>query len=614
MDALEPRRLCAAGDPIESFGAAGVAVFDRSLRNAIPSQIVGLADGRTLVAIERQYDPRENYTGTARPIRSADFVRLNADGTPDASFGPNHQGDADSFMTSIVTVTPLSDGSFYALGTTVDTYRHAYVVRFHADGSIDATFGTNGSVELDLQAGTFGDAIAFARVYADGSAMVYLQGRQAVAAFRADGTLNTAYGVAGHVGLNHSRPGDAFNVSDVDFGIDHSCYLTGTRSNANRTHQVVRKLNAAGAIDTGFGSGGEVEIGRGFTPNVLSRVHDGWVVSAGHWNRIYASATLRLIKFDDAGRLDAGFGAGGIAEDDAVSSPTVTQIVEQGDGKLVTLDGYRHSLYYTARGSGQTLRFNADGSRDAGFGDLRLPGKSTTLLGVSADGAAVLVANESRVMELATGGTFAGPATVSHSGTLLVRGTARAETLRVNEVSNGTPGYVVTRDTWARLLPPAGVKRIVIDGGDGDDILTAPLTKRSVTINGGAGNDTLLAGNRLAGYPAGIYPADDVVLHGDAGDDTITFFGNRISAYGDSGNDHIIGNATRGGPSRIDGGTGDDVILTTGERGTMGFYLFGGAGNDTLTSGHCADFIDGGPGTDRLIGDRGEDTLRSGGA
>lgn len=76
-------------------------------------------------------------------------------------------------------------------------------------------------------------------------------------------------------------------------------------------------------------------------------------------------------------------------------------------------------------------------------------------------------------------------------------------------------------------------------------------------------------------------------VYGGAGDDKITTYWLRDLIYGGSGND------------TIDGGEGDDTI-------------YGGTGNDSIIGGTGNDLIYGGPGDDRLSGGDGNDTLYSG--
>lgn len=157
-----------------------------------------------------------------------------------------------------------------------------------------------------------------------------------------------------------------------------------------------------------------------------------------------------------------------------------------------------------------------------------------------------------------------------------------------------------------------------IDGGNGDDVLHAyrsrladdPATAELSpdTVLGGPGNDTIDGGKNI---------------DGGEGDDTISAPGPGATIAGGAGDDNIM--AGRGGAT-IDGGDGDDTIeggatadviaggagndkLSGGDGGDQ---LFGGAGADALDGGAGADRLDGGDGPDKLDGGSGADTLVAG--
>jgi len=118
-------------------------------------------------------------------------------------------------------------------------------------------------------------------------------------------------------------------------------------------------------------------------------------------------------------------------------------------------------------------------------------------------------------------------------------------------------------------------KAAVVQAGDGDENLTisssVPVTV-PVTIDGGAGSDW---------------------ISGDAGNDTL---------IGGPGDDKLDGGK---GNDSLDGGDGSDILL--GMAGAD--RLLGGAGDDELepdsSESPSADFVDGGPGIDRLESDYG---------
>ena len=105
---------------------------------------------------------------------------------------------------------------------------------------------------------------------------------------------------------------------------------------------------------------------------------------------------------------------------------------------------------------------------------------------------------------------------------------------------------------------------LMVDGGDGNDMLSAPgAQSAALTLTGGAGNDVLTAGGGT--------------LFGDAGNDTLTVTG-------------VVSGL------RLDGGAGADVL--TG--GALADTLAGGSGDDTITGGQGRDEITTGDGADRI--------------
>ncbi|GGA05245.1 Hint domain-containing protein [Neptunicoccus cionae] len=148
-----------------------------------------------------------------------------------------------------------------------------------------------------------------------------------------------------------------------------------------------------------------------------------------------------------------------------------------------------------------------------------------------------------------------------------------------------------------------------IYGEDGDDIL-----------RGRAGNDTLFGGNgddELFGGGDGdtLYGGDGSdTATGSAGDDVID-----TSGPVDVAND--IGTPDRGYPGLYDddadptndmdtvyGGGGNDII-TTGDDADS---ISGGAGDDSIYSGIDDDAIDGGKGDDLIVGGEGNDVIEAG--
>jgi hypothetical protein len=136
-------------------------------------------------------------------------------------------------------------------------------------------------------------------------------------------------------------------------------------------------------------------------------------------------------------------------------------------------------------------------------------------------------------------------------------------------------------------VAPTVSVNIVVEGGDGDDIITTGAGDDR--IDGGAGDDTILSGDGR----------DDIF--GNSGNDVITGGDGVNIIHGGDGNDRITAGA---GTNFIEGGAGDDII----HGGGASDILSGGVGNDRITVGEGASRVYAGAGDD-AIGNAGDRTV-----
>ncbi|WP_277017648.1 Ig-like domain-containing protein [Lentibacter algarum] len=156
-----------------------------------------------------------------------------------------------------------------------------------------------------------------------------------------------------------------------------------------------------------------------------------------------------------------------------------------------------------------------------------------------------------------------------------------------------------------------------VSGGAGDDIIRTGDDRD--TITGGTGDDTIFAGiddDEVFGNEGNDSIVDiqgaDFIVGGD-GDDTIEAGTNTFSDYiGDDPNlpvagfpDILTDPNTTDGLDTVFGGAGNDVIST----GDDADEIDGGTGNDTIDGGIDDDTITGGTGDDSIIGQHGADSI-----
>ncbi|MEC7257372.1 MAG: calcium-binding protein, partial [Pseudomonadota bacterium] len=147
-------------------------------------------------------------------------------------------------------------------------------------------------------------------------------------------------------------------------------------------------------------------------------------------------------------------------------------------------------------------------------------------------------------------------------------------------------------------------------GGMGDDILYGE--GGNDTLEGGSGDDRLFGGDGIDNISGG---SGSDYVEGGAGNDIIDTSGPNTSNLPDRGFPSYNGfPAVPADPDAFNdrdtvyGGDGDDVI-TTGDDNDI---IFGGAGDDVIDGGLDDDTIDGGEGKDFIVGGEGSDVIDGG--
>ena len=242
------------------------------------------ADGKILVG------GRFNF---ANGSERSNVVRMNADGTVDASFNPGGTGANGDVLDLVV----LSNGKILISGgfTLYNGATKIGVALLNADGSLDTSFNSGGS-GFNIGALVYKIAVQNDGKFVLGGINITSYngtGRFSVLRLNADGTLDTSF---------TSPFASAQIVEEVDVQPDGKILVGGAFS-LNNQNNIVR-LNSNGSIDTTFNSGGNGTNGIVLAMTLQS---DGRILIGGNFTEVNGAPRSHLARLNADGTLDASF-------------------------------------------------------------------------------------------------------------------------------------------------------------------------------------------------------------------------------------------------------------------------------------------------------------------
>lgn len=341
-DAFGVTRLNADGSLDTSFGKGGSAL-------AATSQ--GQIEYQDAVAIALQSDGKILVGGNVNPNALSgnpysDFAlaRLNADGTPDTSFGVG--GVVTTHFGTFARIDSLAvqpDGKIIAAGDdTGRGYLNGFLAaRYNIDGSPDLAFG-GGTGHEAVSAPNAPQLVPAIALQPDGDILVggsqyAYPGPAALARLQPNGALDPTFGSGGI-------------ASDIVYGTIGAIALqtNGEMDVATNDGQGIRlaRLHSDGSPDFNFGQAGHVNAGlfppeTQFAQIAMARQPDGRILLAGSNTTSPNSAKIELKRYNSDGTLDLTFGLTGTGA--AYSNPTqgaqpsASTLLLSGDNKAVVL-------------------------------------------------------------------------------------------------------------------------------------------------------------------------------------------------------------------------------------------------------------------------------------
>ena len=338
--------------------------------NGVAHTIVG-DGGSSGHSVAIQYDDKVVMVGETNVCQGA-VARFNPNGTLDNTFGNNGSvlvpkiGDRDYLLDVVI----QSDGKIVATGYSARlTGYDIILVRLNVNGTLDISFGTNGIKIIDINGNPdFAEAII---VQPDGKLVLggYSGYEFTVVRVNTNGALDATFGTNG-VTQTLFDISNCSSITGIALQADGKIVAVGNTVNSiNYSKFAVARFNADGTFDNTFGANGKqvFEIGTQF--DFLTSVciqGDGKILLGGHTYRTfgpkYDIAVARLLS---NGTLDNTFGTNGVAKNRIVDGANyITEIMLQSDGKIVVAG---RTVFDNAVYNFGVARFNTNGTLDNSF-------------------------------------------------------------------------------------------------------------------------------------------------------------------------------------------------------------------------------------------------------
>lgn len=259
-----------------------------------------------------------------------------------------------------------SDGKIITTDTA--DYNQSRIIRTNSDGSLDASFGTDGMATFKFGAGmeSVNDIAVDSqgRIVFVGTAQTGEFMNSYVARLNPDGTLDTTFGDNGIVQFNFvddqrgSEPGTLALTNDGKIVVLGQAFISDGNGELG-----IARFNSDGSFDTTFANSGreELNLPDGNSDHAIALQPDGKILIAGESDTEDSngvdSSTAEAVRLNTDGSLDSTFGIGGVVNFNAGSG--FWSIGLTADGKIVL---------GTSNPVGGLAELNSDGSINTAFG------------------------------------------------------------------------------------------------------------------------------------------------------------------------------------------------------------------------------------------------------
>jgi uncharacterized delta-60 repeat protein len=373
----------APGDLDPSFGQGGRIFVNMDSDSEAATALLQQSDGKLLLG-------RATNILSATKV-DLSVARLNPDGTPDRSFGSNGLASTDlpGITASTLLVVQQDAGSIVVAGPAWkdDNPGRGFVaiVRYRADGRLDSTFGSAGFVQAGF--GPVSAAIKSLVVQSDGRLVVagYVETTTGVqdtafARFNADGSIDATFGKNGTLIVDLEGSGNSDGAYEVMRRSGGGLLAAVATYDANYSIRppILLALTAGGLVDSSFGAGGRAILpeGAGKSGELwFGQQSDGKILFAEVvWDTVAEHCDLRISRLDGNGLPDPAFATSGVATVALKKCYSPFDIIVTPDDRILFSGAMEYDGGWGNGGpfcpcTPIVMRLTADGARDSAFGE-----------------------------------------------------------------------------------------------------------------------------------------------------------------------------------------------------------------------------------------------------
>ena len=283
------------------FGNGGKVITSLGNFADFATSVALQPDGKVLIAGQCKYNA--NFGNFCA-------LRYKVDGSLDLTFGVGGIAitpvGGDDYAKAIA-LQP--DGKFLLAGSCVSSTYTFCARRYNPDGSLDANFGSGGTVVVSGLGTAVANAIA---VQPDGGILLAgtcMVGAYCAVRYDAFGALDPSFGSGGKTITQVSTGNN--NLHALSLQPDGKAVVAGSCNGGSSYDFCAVRYNGNGTVDTSFGSGGTIitSVAPGATSDTARTIAiqpDGKLLFAG-----YCAGNFCIVRYHGNGVLDLTFGSGG---------------------------------------------------------------------------------------------------------------------------------------------------------------------------------------------------------------------------------------------------------------------------------------------------------------